>query len=231
VATNLGYLVSISGGGSQNLASVLGIGAETGGNNIIVSSSDSIRGEDNPAGSGFNLVLHGGAPGGGGAINGGSIVLNPASGSGGGTDGQVLINGNLTVTGDVTFDLFVSGTGSPEGVIVADIGAIYKRTDGGAGNTVYYKQGFGGGSTGWVPAGPHLTVEFTAPGAVAVFMTSKDVFTDPVTLGISTLRVYWNGVLQREGATEDFVFSAPDTITFNTAPLTGDLVTIVYLPA
>jgi hypothetical protein len=47
-------------------------------------------------------------------------------------------------------DLF--GTGSPEGVITAGIGSIYRRTDGSAGTTFYVKES-GAGNTGWVAGG------------------------------------------------------------------------------
>ncbi len=43
------------------------------------------------------------------------------------------------------------GTGSPEGVIPADRGTIYMRTDGGAGTTMYVKEtGDYPVATGWV---------------------------------------------------------------------------------
>lgn len=43
----------------------------------------------------------------------------------------------------------LNGTGSPEGVVTAPIGALYTRTDGGAGTTLYVKES-GTGNTGWV---------------------------------------------------------------------------------
>ena len=43
----------------------------------------------------------------------------------------------------------LSGAGSPEGVVAARRGAIYSRTDGGAGTTLYIKES-GNGNTGWV---------------------------------------------------------------------------------
>ena len=50
-----------------------------------------------------------------------------------------------------TYDLRVKfGTGSPEGVVVADRGTIYMRTDGGAGTTMYAKELSDGLATGWV---------------------------------------------------------------------------------
>lgn len=42
-----------------------------------------------------------------------------------------------------------SGTGSPEGVITAEKGSLYLRTDGGAGTSHYVKES-GSGNTGWV---------------------------------------------------------------------------------
>lgn len=42
------------------------------------------------------------------------------------------------------------GTGSPEGVVVANRGRMYLRTDGGAGTTMYVKESNDGGNTGWV---------------------------------------------------------------------------------
>jgi len=45
-----------------------------------------------------------------------------------------------------------SGTGSPEGVVTATVGAIYQRTDGGVGTTLYVKE-TGSGNTGWEAIG------------------------------------------------------------------------------
>lgn len=42
-----------------------------------------------------------------------------------------------------------SGAGSPEGAVSANVGALYSRTDGGAGTTLYVKES-GSGNTGWV---------------------------------------------------------------------------------
>lgn len=40
------------------------------------------------------------------------------------------------------------GSGTPEGAVVAGVGALYVRTDGGAGTTLYVKES-GTGNTGW----------------------------------------------------------------------------------
>jgi hypothetical protein len=42
-----------------------------------------------------------------------------------------------------------SGTGTPEGAVTAPVGSLFRRTDGGAGTTLYVKES-GAGNTGWV---------------------------------------------------------------------------------
>lgn len=44
----------------------------------------------------------------------------------------------------------ISGAGSPQGVVTADIGSLYLRTDGGANTTLYIKEANNGSSVGWV---------------------------------------------------------------------------------
>lgn len=59
----------------------------------------------------------------------------------------VLANdGGFTATQSL-YDRY--GSGSPEGVITAPVGAVYHRTDGGAGTSFYVKES-GSGNTGWV---------------------------------------------------------------------------------
>jgi hypothetical protein len=48
-----------------------------------------------------------------------------------------------------TFTHYSGGSGSPEGVIAAPVGAVYRRTNGGASTTLYVKES-GSGNTGWV---------------------------------------------------------------------------------
>lgn len=45
--------------------------------------------------------------------------------------------------------LFV-GAGSPLNVVVANVGSLYLRTDGGTNTTLYVKESGDGASTGWV---------------------------------------------------------------------------------
>lgn len=53
-----------------------------------------------------------------------------------------------------------AGTGAPEGVLAANQGALYTRTDGGVGSTLYYKTG--GGNTSWNAVG-----DYSAMGDIA----------------------------------------------------------------
>lgn len=54
----------------------------------------------------------------------------------------VAVNGLLGGT--------LSGAGSPAGVIAADVGTLYRRTDGGAGTSLYVKEADAGLTSGWV---------------------------------------------------------------------------------
>lgn len=49
-------------------------------------------------------------------------------------------------TGDIQI---LTGTGTPEGAVVAPVGSLFLRADGGASTTLYVKQ-TGVGNTGWV---------------------------------------------------------------------------------
>jgi len=43
------------------------------------------------------------------------------------------------------------GTGDPEGVVTADVGSLFLRTDGGAGTVLNVKESGSGTPNGWVP--------------------------------------------------------------------------------
>lgn len=233
--TNFQALLQLGGGGGGGtLASVLASGNATGGNDILFSAStgDGIDTENNALGAGYALDIVG-SDAGGGLFVGGDINLTPGSGSGGGADGVVNINGDLVVTGTVSLPNLVVGTGTPEGSEVASVGTIFQRTDGdiSTNSTMYFKVS-GAGNTGWVPAGPPVFETFVAVG-VATFVTSRAVFDDPLALGVENLAVFWNGVLQREGGADDYTVSfggASATITFTSTPPPGDFITIRYLP-
>lgn len=229
-SSNFSALASLIGGGGGDLASTLALGNTTGGNDIEFSSGDSIVTTANGAGAGFSLNISAGDAG-GGTFVGGDLNLFAGSGSGGGADGTINLNGDVVITGSLTLTNIRSGAGSPEGSETAPVGTLYSRTDGGAGNAVYFKMA-GAGNTGWSPAGPLVSEFFTATGG-ASFVTSRAVFSDPTSLGVTNLLVFWNGVLQREGASDDYtvVFGgASATVTFTVTPPSGDFITIQYLP-
>ena len=237
--TNFQAIISQAGGGVPSLSSILVIGNETGGTDIIVSSSDRIQGEDNGAGPGFNLLLDGGDAGGAGPDDGGDLILSPGLGVGGGDPGIINLNGDTEVAGDLTVSgnlilaNLISGAGSPETSVVADIGAIYQRTDGGSGNAWYIKSASSGGNTGWVPGGPRVLDEFTAAPAQVIFTTGRPFF-ESASLSMQVF-VTLNGIRMRKGAGEDYQVTGAgppfSEITFNFTPTTGDFVAIEYLPA
>ncbi len=67
-------------------------------------------------------------------------------------EGDSWINGDLTVTQDrilLGAVELITGTGSPENTVIAPVGSIYLRDDGGANTTLYLKES-GAGNTGWI---------------------------------------------------------------------------------
>lgn len=62
-----------------------------------------------------------------------------------GGQGFVIGNGTVAPTSKI-----ISGSGSPLNVVIANIGSLYLRTDGGAATTLYIKEANNGLATGWV---------------------------------------------------------------------------------
>ena len=89
--------------------------------------------------------------------NGGNVIINPTSSNtliGSTTDastGKLQVTGNVHITGTLRIGTITiaTGTGSPEGVVTANVGSQFMRTDGGANTTLYIKES-GTGNTGWV---------------------------------------------------------------------------------
>ena len=82
------------------------------------------------------------------------VIIRRYASDGASREGQITISAT-----EVTFDFhkmyhegnsgpFYKGTGSPEGVVTAPVGAIYQRTDGSAGTTLYVKEE-ATGNAGW----------------------------------------------------------------------------------
>lgn len=90
---------------------------------------------------------------------------------------QLTTNASITVgtTALVFFPIHLQGTGSPESVVTAPIGATFRRTDGSTGTTLYVKES-GTGNTGWVAVGSSGT------SATVVRKTADETVTSSTTL-------------------------------------------------
>ena len=62
---------------------------------------------------------------------------------------KLIIKPNGVIAPQGTNAHIYSGYGTPEGLITAQIGSIYLRTDGGVSTSFYIKES-GDGNTGWV---------------------------------------------------------------------------------
>ncbi len=82
----------------------------------------------------------------------------------------------------------LSGTGSPEGVVSAAPGTLYRQTDGANGYTLWYKRTAGTGSTGWATlAGSHTTATLQ-PQQGILFPLGQGVSTNYSGLGRNLIR-------------------------------------------
>lgn len=84
--------VVLDADGSLTWAEVLANGNSTGGTDPLISSGDSIIGEDNGAGDGGDLPITAGSAT-ANNDNGGDVIISPGSGFGTGADGIVQVNG------------------------------------------------------------------------------------------------------------------------------------------
>lgn len=82
------------------------------------------------------------------AGGGGALPLGMFRFGGGSAVGVLCPNDGTTV--GFTGGCWYSGHGTPQGVVVANIGSIYTRTDGGSSTTFYVKESNSGMNTGWV---------------------------------------------------------------------------------
>jgi hypothetical protein len=67
-------------------------------------------------------------------------------------DGPMVLKpkaGDPIRLGSLTGPLVKWGTGSPNTVVIAPVGSLFLRTDGGAGTSLYVKE-VGGDANGWV---------------------------------------------------------------------------------
>jgi hypothetical protein len=94
-------------------------------------------------------------------INWGVYAFNTSFNMGGVVSLTRFINSATNYTNDAGVDypvritpnasgvIWTAGAGSPEGVLTANVGSLYTRSDGGAATTLYIKES-GTGNTGWV---------------------------------------------------------------------------------
>ena len=105
------------------------------------------------AGTDFNMLQLGGTTGSFPALrrSGAAIIVSTA-------DGAALASvqsydhytsGSLVFFGGNNCRIS-AGLGTPEGAVAATVGSLFLRSDGGAGTTLYVKQGGSGTNTGWV---------------------------------------------------------------------------------
>lgn len=105
---------------------------------------------------------------------------------------------------ETAFDL--SGTGSPEGVITAARGSVYRRLDGGVGTTLYSKE-TGAGNTGWVAiaagSGAATSLNNLASVAINTTLVSDTNNTDDLgTSGINWRDLYLAGTFALAARTD-----------------------------
>jgi len=83
------------------------------------------------------------------------------------------------------------GNGSPEGVVTANVGSLYRRLDGGTGTSVYIKES-GTGNTGWVVSGTGANGALSNLASVAVNTSLLPGTTNSIDLG-STSKAWRDG--------------------------------------
>jgi hypothetical protein len=128
----------------------LGVGAGTGSGGVANTFSNTIHLAANSVGSSIatathQLVIN---------TNGSNIKLNTNVSGNRTYDFPIANAGTISLQNDITaahqslYERF--GSGSPEGVVSAPVGASYHRIDGGAGTSFYVKESGGSTSSGWI---------------------------------------------------------------------------------
>lgn len=82
-------------------------------------------------------------------LTGGGVKVGSTTASTSTTTGALVVSGGVGIAGAVNSLYQRVGSGTPEGVVTAPVGAVYHRTNGGAGTSFYVKES-GAGNTGWV---------------------------------------------------------------------------------
>jgi hypothetical protein len=121
------------------------------------------------------------------------------------------------------------GTGSPEGVETAPVGATYKRLDGTASTTFYVKES-GVGNTGWVAygapgGGGGLSTKVLVNVGAGAAQSKTVTVTDAACLSTSTVSVGWGTVLAADENDPEC-----DGVSFGVTPANGSFVVRVSSP-
>jgi len=128
----------------------------------------------------------------------------------------VLDNGRPAALG---FE-YIEGTGSPEGVVTADVGAMYVRTDGGANQVFYMKESDPGSNTGWIAYGSPSSISFEEQEFTVSTANVSEFTISGFTLSATKqVDVEINGVKVFE--TRDWTRSAPSQKILLVEPISG----------
>lgn len=144
---------SLDTSGMRNLTLTSAGSVAWGSRGSITASADGVFGLLNAAGTSFGRLTFGGTTSSFPAIKRSNANLEARLADD--SDYAQLLTKYTYASGGVFFlntagTLFIqSGTGSPEGVVSAIVGALFLRTNGGANTTLYVKES-GVGNTGWV---------------------------------------------------------------------------------
>lgn len=120
---------------------------------------------------------------------------------------NATLNGKLFWNGTTVFDNY--GTGSPEGVVTAAVGSIYRRTNGASGTTLYVKES-GSGNTGWTPitsgAAAPLTATYIGYGDGSNILTGTNTLTWNNTTRTLTATSASSGIINLSTASTNSAF-------------------------
>ena len=150
------------------------------------------------------------------------------------SSGISTFGSNITVTGRVIANHGVTGNINSAGISTIS-GFTFPSTDGsedqalvtdGNGSLSFKTlSGGGGGATG---SATTISTGLTTATAGQTSFTAPNVFDDGLQATAFSVQVFLNGVKQRVGASNDYVLSAPQTVTFNSGvPQDKDEVSIV----
>lgn len=126
--------------------------------------------------------------------------------------------------GDATFGTAtMSGLGSPEAVVTASVGAVYRRLDGGTSTTFYVKESGANTNTGWVAYGAASVnaATITALQAADVVLTAADAALDTRLDAIEANNWVTTARIADEAVTVAEIQAASETLIGRGSPGTG----------